>query len=294
MYLDIVRAALDEGVIPRCHFEDITRADFYGFVVPFALELMRLSDRYEMPVKIRACDTMGYGVFYPGASLPRSVPGIMYGLTHLAGVPGEWLEWHGHNDFYMGVSNAATAWMYGCSAANCTLLGIGERTGNVPLEAMLIEYVALRGETNGVDTRVVTEIAEYYQKKIGYKIPPMQPLVGSDFNLTRAGIHADGLLKNEEIYNIFDTTRLLNRPPAVAVTDKSGLAGIAHWVNTYLRLPQERQIQKTHPGLVKMKDWVEEQYASDRVTSISEEELVDLARQHLPEYFPAEAVKVAE
>jgi isopropylmalate/homocitrate/citramalate synthase len=53
-YLDIVRAALDEGIIPRCHFEDITRADFYGFVVPFALELMRLSDRYEMPVKIRA------------------------------------------------------------------------------------------------------------------------------------------------------------------------------------------------------------------------------------------------
>jgi isopropylmalate/homocitrate/citramalate synthase len=294
MYLDIVRSALDEGIIPRCHLEDVTRADFYGFVVPFALELMRLSDRYEMPVKIRACDTLGYGVFYPGASLPRSIPGIMYGLTHYAGVPNEWLEWHGHNDFYMGVANATTAWMYGCSAANCTLLGIGERTGNVPLEAMLIEYVALRGETNGVDTRVITEIAEYYEKKIGYRLPPMQPLVGSDFNLTRAGIHADGLLKNEEIYNIFDTTQLLNRPPAVAVTDKSGLAGIAHWVNSYLKLPPDRQISKTHPGLVKMKDWVDEQYAGDRVTSISDEELVTLAKQHLPEYFPAEAVKVSE
>jgi hypothetical protein len=36
MYLDIVRAALEEGIVPRCHFEDITRADFYGFVIPFA------------------------------------------------------------------------------------------------------------------------------------------------------------------------------------------------------------------------------------------------------------------
>jgi isopropylmalate/homocitrate/citramalate synthase len=194
----------------------------------------------------------------------------------------------------MGAANASTAWMYGCSAANCTLLGIGERTGNVPLEAMLVEYVSLRGETNGIDTRAITEIAEYYAKKVGYQIPPMQPLVGSDFNMTRAGIHADGLLKNEEIYNIFDTTSLLNRPPSVAVTDKSGLAGIAHWVNTYLKRPHGKHIPKTHPGLAKIKDWVDMEYAGDRVTSISDEELLALARQHLPDCFPAETAKVSE
>lgn len=43
------------------------------------------------------------------------------------------------------------------------------------------------------------------KKKLGYKQPPQTPFVGSNFNVTRAGIHADGLLKNEEIYNIFDT-----------------------------------------------------------------------------------------
>ncbi len=104
MYLDIVRAALAEGIIPRCHFEDITRADFYGFVVPFALELMKLSREAKIPIKIRACDTLGFGVAYPGASLPRNVNGIMYGLLQLAGVPSEWLEWHGHNDFYRGLN----------------------------------------------------------------------------------------------------------------------------------------------------------------------------------------------
>ena len=53
--------------------------------------------------------------------------------------------------------------------------------------------------------------------------------------MTRAGIHADGLLKNEEIYNIFDTGKFLNRPPLVAVSNTSGLAGIALWINTYYR-----------------------------------------------------------
>ncbi len=54
-YLDIARAALDSGVIPRCHFEDITRADYEGFVLPFAAELMKLAEEYDKPVKIRLC-----------------------------------------------------------------------------------------------------------------------------------------------------------------------------------------------------------------------------------------------
>ena len=63
-YLSIVKAALEQGIVPRCHFEDITRADFYGFVVPFATELMKLSEDSGIPIKIRACDTMGFGVSY--------------------------------------------------------------------------------------------------------------------------------------------------------------------------------------------------------------------------------------
>ena len=155
-YLAIVKSALDNGIVPRCHFEDITRADFYGFVVPFAYELMRLSEEYATPVKIRACDTLGYGVTYPGSALPRSVPGIIYGLNYYAGIPSEWLEWHGHNDFYKAVVNATTAWLYGCSGVNCSLLGIGERTGNCPTEAMCIEYAQMKGTTDGMDLTVIT------------------------------------------------------------------------------------------------------------------------------------------
>lgn len=285
MYLDIVRAALDIGVIPRCHFEDITRADFYGFVIPFARALMQLSQETVMPIKIRACDTLGLGIAYPGASLPRNVRGIVYGLNHFADVPSEWLEWHGHNDFYRAVSNAANAWLYGASAANGTLLGIGERTGNTPVEALVLEYISLRGSAEGINTTVITEIAEYYEKEIGYTIPPNQPFVGRDFTLTRAGIHQDGILKNEETYSIFDTEKVLKRPPCISITDKSGSAGVAHWVNSKLKLDKDKALGKDHPGVVKIKECIDAQYREGRTTAISDEEMLDAAKRELPEYF---------
>ncbi|MGO5051399.1 2-isopropylmalate synthase [Lachnospiraceae bacterium LCP25S3_G4] len=273
-YLSIIRECLETGVSPRCHLEDITRSDIYGFVIPFCLELMKLMEEYKIPVKVRACDTMGYGVNYPGAVIPRSVPGIIYGLMAHAGVPSELIEFHGHNDFYKAVNNSTTAWLYGASGVNCSLFGIGERTGNTPLEAMVFEYAQLRGELDGMDTTVITELAEYYQKEIGYKLPSRTPFVGKNFNVTRAGIHADGLLKNEEIYNIFDTEKFLKRPVLVAVSNTSGLAGIAHWINTYYKLPMERQVDKNSSLVSKIKLWVDKEYESGRVTVLTDEELV--------------------
>ena len=272
-YVSIVRECIETGVRPRCHLEDITRADFYGFVVPFVLELSKLMKESGVPIKLRACDTLGYGVSIPGAAMPRSVPGIIYGLRHHARFPSELLEWHGHNDFYGAVTNSVTAWLYGASAVNCSLLGIGERTGNCPLEAMVIEYAQLRGTLDGMDPTVITEIAEYYRDVLHYDIPPQTPFVGADFNVTRAGVHADGLQKNEEIYNIFDTGAILNRPPMVAISNTSGVSGIAHWINSHYGLKGERALDKSHPLVLAVKAWVDEEYAGGRVTVISNGEL---------------------
>ena len=272
-YLAAVAQAFEAGVMPRCHLEDITRADFYGFVVPFVNELMKMSKDAGIPVRIRACDTMGYGVPFSEVALPRSVPGIIYGLQHYSDVPSEMLEWHGHNDFYKTVANATTAWLYGASAVNCSLLGIGERTGNVPLEAMIMEYASLRGSLDGMDTTAITEIAEYFKNEIGYKIPPMTPFVGKNFNVTRAGIHADGLLKDEEIYNIFNTEKILNRPASVSVSKTSGLAGIAYWINNNYNLKGEKSIDKKHPLVIALKEWVDREYEDGRQTALSDIEL---------------------
>ncbi len=291
-YLDIVATAIEQGIVPRCHLEDITRADFYGFVIPFAQELMKLSETAKIPIKIRACDTMGYGFPFPGTALPRGVPEIFYALIHDGGVPSEQLEWHGHNDFHKGLINGVAAWMYGCSSVNGALLGFGERTGNTPVEAMLIDYISLTGNDAGIDTTAITEMAEYFRREMGFPIPSNYPFVGAEFNSTSAGIHADGMMKNEEIYNIFDTSKILRRPMGVIITDKSGIAGIAHWVNSHLRLDTDKKIDKRHPGLAKMNKWVMEQYEQGRTTSISAEELIEKAKKYLPEYFVSDLDKL--
>ena len=284
-YLATISDAFDAGIIPRCHLEDITRADFYGFVVPFVNEIQKLSRQAGIPVKIRACDTMGYGVPYTEAAMPRSVAGIIYGLQHYADVPSECLEWHGHNDFYKAVANASTAWLYGACAVNCSLLGIGERTGNVPLEAMVFEYASLRGSMDGMDPTVITEIAEYFNKDIGYDIPVMTPFVGRNFNVTRAGIHADGLMKDEEIYTIFDTKKLLNRPAAVQIGKTSGLAGIAYWINQTYGLTGEQALGKQDPLVLALKGWIDAEYEDGRVTMLSNTELEEKIEELAPGRF---------
>ena len=286
-YLKVVRASLDNGIIPRCHFEDITRADIYGFVIPFARELMKLSKEYNMPVKIRACDTMGYGIAIAGASLPRNTHGIIYGLNKHADVPSELLEWHGHNDFYRGLTNASHAWLNGCSAANGAWLGIGERTGNTPIEALIMEYLAFRGRAGkeNIDTTVITEIADYMRGEMGVEIPGNRPFVGKNFNLTKAGIHADGISKSEEIYNIFDTDKILNRPPMVGITDKSGTAGIAYWVNNYFKIPAGEKVSKDSEGVKNIKSAVDREYDGERTIGISDEEMTVFTKTYLSDIY---------
>lgn len=280
-YLGIVKEVLSYNIIPRCHFEDITRADFYGFVLPFTQELMKLQSEAKIPIKIRACDTMGYGLPWVHTSIPRSVPKIIYYLVTEGGIPSAQLEWHGHNDFHKVEANAMSAWLYGASAINGTLFGFGERTGNTPIEGLIIDYISITRDKS-IDTTVITEIAEYFKNNLSLHISPNYPFVGDEFNVTKAGIHIDGLLKNEEIYNIFDTRKILNRPPDVGITDKSGLSGIARWINTYLGLKGSSQIDKRHPGLLSIAKWIENEYEEGRVTAISNQEMLEEVKKHLP------------
>jgi len=301
-YVGIVAECLAEGIVPRCHFEDITRADIEGFCLPLAERLLGMSRQAKIPVKVRLCDTMGYGVTYPGAALPRSVPRLVRAFRGELGYPAEWLEWHGHNDFHKVHVNAATAWLYGCAANNASLLGYGERTGNPPLEGAVIEYMSLTGD-DSVDASVITEIAEYFMREVGADIPANYPFVGAEFNTTRAGIHADGILKNPEIYNIFDTEAILKRPIRTMVTDKSGFAGIARWLNENVpsvREGRHEEVTKRHPGIKHIASWVEEEYAHGRTTAISADELMARARRFLPGLFESsfdrareEAVRIA-
>ncbi len=281
-YLSIAKKALDYGIIPRCHLEDITRADFYGFVIPLVRSLNELGNQAGVQVKIRACDTLGLGLPYTGVELPRSVPGIIHGLQHDGGLPPCAIEWHGHNDYHNVVTNSTSAWMYGAASVNSTLLGIGERTGNSPLEAMLIEYCQLKGNPN-IDLKLMNKVCKYFSKEFDYPIDAKRPFVGSDFNMTKAGVHADGILKYEPIYNSFDTKHILGRPVVVKINQTSGLAGIAAWMNATYNIDEINKIQKRDPRVKAIKHWIDVEYDNGRNTDISNEELIKLVDQYFIE-----------
>jgi len=243
---------------------------------------MELSRDSGIQIKIRACDTLGLGVPFNGAELPRSIPAIMHGLRYHTNVPSSALEWHGHNDFYSVVNNSTSAWLYGCSSVNCTLFGIGERTGNCPLESMLINYVQLTGKGQNLNLGIISEIASYFEREMNYNIHSRTPFIGSEFNVTKAGIHADGLLKDEEIYNIFDTDKILNRPIIVAINQYSGFAGIAAWINTYFKLEGDSKLTKKDPIIIPIKEWIDEQYSNGRTSVIRNNELRNFINVHYP------------
>ena len=142
-----------------------------------------------------------------------------------------------------------------------------------------MQYASLRGTLDGMDTTVITDIADYFRKELKYDIPPMTPFVGSAFNLTRAGVHADGMMKDAEIYNIFDTEKILNRPAAVSISNTSGLAGIAYWVNKHFKLEGDKQVTKQDWIVQEMKTRIDHLYADGRTTVMGEDELEDLFAQ---------------
>ena len=150
---------------------------------------------------------------------------------------------------------------------------------------MVFEYASLRGSLDGMDTTVITEIADYFKNEIGYEIPPMTPFVGSAFNVTRAGIHADGLMKDEEIYTIFDTKKILNKPATVQISKTSGLAGIAYWVNQHFRLEEEEKLGKHDPLIISMKDWIDQEYEEGRQNVMTDRELEEMLERLAPGRF---------
>jgi isopropylmalate/homocitrate/citramalate synthase len=242
---------------------------------------MEMRKDSKINVKIRACDTLGVGVSHAGVELPRSVPAIIHGLKYYADVPSESIEWHGHNDYYAAVTNSTTSWLYGGSSVNTTLFGIGERVGNTPLEAMVIEYAQIKGNVKSMKLKVINEIEKYFEKELNYDIPPKTPFVGSEFNVTKAGIHADGLLKDEEIYNSFDTRKILDKAPLVAINSYSGISSIAYWINSYFGLKDNNKIHKNDERLLSIKNKIDEEYENGRTTNISSEEMENMSNHYI-------------
>jgi isopropylmalate/homocitrate/citramalate synthase len=272
-YLDAVNAVLDAGLRPRLHLEDATRAP-KEFVLPFVEAVQQIAADFPdvAPPKFRICDTMGLGLPYENVAWPRSVPRIVRSLRE-AGVASEDLEFHPHNDTHLVVANCLAAIQAGCSAVNGTLLGKGERTGNAPLEAVLLHAAGMGLLPELPDFHALNDLAALYDE-MGEPVPPKYPLYGRDAHRTRAGIHADGLNKFWWMYAPFDVPRLLGRPLELSFTKDSGVAGLIFLIKQHTG----REPAKDEPALRALHDELLRQFDAGRQTAVEWEEIDELLR----------------
>lgn len=268
-YLDAVRIALDAGIRPRLHLEDATRAPM-EFMRPFIEAVLAVAAPYgpALRPKIRVCDTMGLGLPYEDIALPRSIPRLFAALRAL-GLQAADLEFHPHNDTWLVVANCLAAIRAGCAVINGTLLGKGERTGNAPLEGVLLHLLGM-GYYPGAkpDFTALNDLAGLYAE-MGEPVPPKYPLYGRDAHRTRAGVHADGLNKFWWMYAPFDVPRLLGRPLEVSLTKDSGLAGLVFVLRQRLGIA----VAKDDPRLLDVYTWLRAEFDNGRQTSVEWEEL---------------------
>ena len=276
-YLEAVQITLDAGIRPRLHLEDATRAPA-EFVLPFIETVLEVAASYgrDLKPKFRVCDTMGVGLPYDDVDLPRSVPGIFRALHRLDLQAGD-LEFHPHNDTGLVVANCLAAVREGCGAINGACLGKGERTGNAPLEQVILHFIGMGYYAQDrPDFTALNDLAALYAR-LGEPLPPKYPLYGRDAHRTRAGIHADGLNKFWWMYAPFNVPALLGRPLEVSLTKDSGVAGLIFLIKQHLGV----ELAKDDPALFAINAWVTREFDGGRQTSIEWEELEPVVRRSL-------------
>lgn len=274
-YLDAVALALDAGLRPRLHLEDATRAPL-EFTLPFVEAVQRLAAPYgpDLRPKFRVCDTMGVGLPFDDVAPPRGVPRLIASLR-AAGSTAEDLEFHPHNDTGMIVANCVAAVTAGCASINGTCLGKGERTGNAPLEQVLVHLIGMGYYDDGApDFTVLNELTDLYAR-LGEPVPARYPLFGSRAHETRAGIHADGLAKFWRMYAPFDVPKLLGRSFQVALTQNSGVAGLAFVIRQHLGV----SVPKDDEGLRTLWAALAAQFDAGRVTAVEWQEIEEDAKR---------------
>ncbi len=278
-YLSVIEEAMKRGIVVRCTLEDATRASLEKNILPFVERVMRLSERYGVDFRVKVADTLGLGLPFPWVPPPRGIPALIEALRS-AGLRADQIEFHGHNDLGLVVANHLAAWMSGAGLSNCTLLGIGERAGNCPLEVMLVHYAGLTGRRPRLEAlpRVVEML-----ESMGVRVPEWQPLVGRNAFRTKAGVHIDGLLKNPEVYLPFDPG-IVGRRAEVAVTAYGGRAAVVLWLRSRLPRGAAEGLRKDDPRVEAVyREVVRLFEETGRHTPLSDEEMEEIASRYFPE-----------
>ncbi|MEX2245492.1 MAG: hypothetical protein WEC75_02300 [Dehalococcoidia bacterium] len=287
-YLQPIRTALEHNIIPRVHLEDTTRADIYGWVIPF---MQRVIEESKGVAKFRVCDTIGWGSPDPYASLPWGIPRL---FTVLRAETGAELEFHGHNDFGLATANSIAAWRYGAKKVNVAFAGLGERTGNTSLEQMVAALIRHYGDP-GLDLMALEEMKRLVDTEVT-PLPDRAPIIGEVFTTT-AGIHQAGVGRQDAapgglIYLPFAASLFGRREVELSrIGSLSGSEGIISVLNRELeRAGSENRVKETSRVVKQIYDRIQDEYngqydeqhdhwVNARRAFFTSEDIISLARE---------------
>ena len=207
-----------ENVFPIIVIEDSTRCkpDDLSEVIRCAVDGGAKS--------ITIADTVGY----------INPEGVRKLISFVRGISGDHvlLEWHGHNDRGLALANALAAIESGVDCVHTTAAGIGERTGNLSFEQLLLNLWLNGG--GDINLSFVNEFAALTAQYTHIPIPPNQPVIGSDIFTTGTGVHAAAILKAlksgdtvlaDSVYSSVPA-RLLGREQNIEIGQMSGRANV--------------------------------------------------------------------
>ncbi|MDX3970517.1 MAG: homocitrate synthase [Bradyrhizobium sp.] len=205
----VVGYARDRGLDVAVGGEDSSRAD-----VDFLVELIATA-KAAGARRFRIADTLS--VLDPDAAF--ALLAAVRATTDLE------LEFHGHDDLGLATANTLAAIKAGATHASVTVIGLGERAGNAPLEEVAVALKQLYGRETGVVLSELEHVASVVAAAAARAIPLNKAIVGEHVFTHESGIHVDGLLKDQRTYQALDP-RLLGRSNRIVIGKHSGLAAI--------------------------------------------------------------------
>jgi 2-isopropylmalate synthase len=209
--------------------EDTTRSR------PDALETLFRSALDHGATRLVLSDTVGHATPEGVRALLAFTKRVVAGSGHAAGI-----DWHGHNDRGLALSNALLALDCGADRVHGTALGIGERVGNAPIELLLLN---LRLSGRLAPERDLTKLVAYCEdvaRAVGWSVPPNYPLVGRDAFRTTTGVHAAAIVKALELGDAWLVDRVYSSVPAgtfgrsqeIGIGFMSGASNVNYWLRT--------------------------------------------------------------
>jgi 2-isopropylmalate synthase len=146
------------------------------------------------------------------------------------------IDWHGHRDRDLAIENSLAAMDAGATRLHGAGIGIGERVGNTPMDALLVNLVLM-----GHREADLSKLAEYCQaisESCGVPIPPNYPIIGRDAYRTATGVHAAAVIKAfkkkdaalaDAVYSAVPAT-MVGREQTIEVGPLSGKSNVVYWL----------------------------------------------------------------